>query len=187
MFSHCVQVYIQSCGIWVQFIVYSATNDNCSSPSYKVHSHIREREKWCLTTKKIDYFDSFVFWLIYSSIIPISKIQFHWLFLIIILGFNNSITSRFPNLMRLFQIQGIFYFMTYTSHGNRSKFLLLLVYSDLFQVYSWIFLEIPYYSLTSLLFLFLLRSTLTYKCRSVALWWSSSQVDNLFMRINHAL
>ena len=108
MFFHCVQVYIQSCWIWVQFIVYSATNDNCSSPSYRVDSHIREREQWCLTTKEVDYFDFFVIWLIHSSIIPISKIQFHWLFLIIILGFNNSITSWFPNLMRPFQIQGIF-------------------------------------------------------------------------------
>ena len=52
-----------------------------------------------------------------------SPAHLHAYFLVIILGFNNSTTSRSPNLMRPFQIQGFFlYLKTYTLHGNRSKF-----------------------------------------------------------------
>ena len=61
--------------------------------------------------------------------------------------------------MRLYQIQG-FFLMTYTSHGNRSNFLLLLADFRKFHVYSWIFLETPNFSLTILLFLFPICSPL---------------------------
>ena len=100
----------------------------------------------------------------------------------IIIGFNNSTTSRFPNLMRPFQIQGhILNFMTYTSHGNRSNFYYYwyMEYSRFFCL----FLECSYFSLTSLLFLFHLRSplsalhsTLAYKSRPIRCQTQLTQV-----------
>jgi hypothetical protein len=75
--------------------------------------------------------------------------------------------------MRPFQIQGhILNFMTYTSHGNRSNFLLLLANIGIFQLYSYPLLEYSNFSLTNLLFCLVyalrspnLRSTLAYKSR----------------------
>ena len=64
-------------------------------------------------------------------------------------GFNHSSTSRFPNLMRPFQIQSLFLnFMTHTFHGNRSNFLnnfwKILEYSKYILLYLTIFLNLVY-------------------------------------------
>jgi len=117
------------------------------------------------------YFD----WLI-LQLYQSPKIHFHWFFLVIILGFNNSTTSRFPNIMKPFQFQCHFLkFMTYTSHWNRFNFLLLLADSGIFLIYSWLFLKYPNFSVPNLLFLFHLRSPLSALCSHTSLLPSLSR------------
>ena len=91
--------------------------------------------------------------------------------------------------------------MTYTSHGNRSNFLLLLANSGIFQVYSCLFLKYPNFSLASLLFYFIyafrspnlrsplsaLRSTLTYKCRPVSRLVRWTQVSKRMAELKEGL
>ena len=123
-------------------------------------------------------------WLI-LQLYQCPKIHFHWFFLVIILGFNNSTTSRFPNLMRPFQIQS-FFLILWPIHPTEIGplfyyFWQILEYYRYILVYflKWFFLVCQgcyFYFLYALRSpnrrstLSALRSTLTYGCRPGATW-----------------